>query len=177
MSSFLWVFGLFFLAFCCSPPMGLKPGETWRAANLLPDDIPGWKKLGPLSEANSHEELFNRINGGATIFIKYGLQSYAGQIYHNQDGVEVEIGVFLFGEKEKARQLFLDPLMKPRLSKKLENLGEDARLDESALFYNIIEFIKDRFFVRITIQDKSNSSIKMASEFASHILQKINNLP
>jgi len=56
-------------------------------------------------------------------------------------------------------------------------LGEDARLDESALFYNIIELIKDRFFVRITIQDKSNSSIKMASEFASHILQKINNLP
>ncbi|MGB9700275.1 MAG: DUF6599 family protein [Thermodesulfobacteriota bacterium] len=177
MNFFLWLLVLFFLAFSCSPQMGLQPEATLRAAHLLPDDISGWKKVGPLWEANNHEELFNRLNGGATIFVKYGFQNYAGQIYHNQDGVEVEVCIFLLGTKEKARQLFFDPLMKPRLSKKLENLGEDARLDEGALFYNIIEFLKDRFFIRITVQDKGNSSIKIGSEFAQHILQKINKLP
>lgn len=173
----LWILVLSLLGFSCSPQIGLRPDETLRAANLLPDDIPGWIKVGPLWEAKNHEELYNRLNGGATIFIKYGFQSYAGQIYHNQEGVEVEVSIYRLGEKEKTRLLFNDPLMKPPSSKKLENLGEDARMDESALFYNIVEFIQGPFFVRVTVQDKSKTSKQTGKEFGEHILQKVNNLP
>lgn len=177
MPFFFWILVFLLLSFSCSPQIGLRPDETLRAANLLPDDIPGWKKVGPLWEAKNHEELYNRLNGGATIFIKYGFQSYAGQIYHNQEGVEVEVSIYRLAEKEKTRLLFNDPLMKPPSSKKLENLGEDARVDESALFYNIVEFIQGPFFVRVTVQDKSKTSKQTGKEFGEHILQKVNNLP
>lgn len=170
MASFLGLLILCFFTFACSPPIGLKSNGNPSISHLLPDGIPGWKRMGPLWEANNHEELYNRLNGGATIFIKYGFQSYAGQIYHNQDGVEVEVCIFLLGEKEKARQLFNDSLMKPRLSKKLENLGEEARVDESALFYNIIEFIQGPYFIRVTIQDKGKSSLQIGKEFGQHII-------
>ncbi len=169
--------GLFFLAFSCSPQIGVKQQETGKIANLLPDFLSGWKRVGPCWEANREEELYQRINGGASIFIKYGFRSYAGQIYQSQDGLEAEVNIYLLSEKQKARQLFYDQLIKPRLSKKVENLGEEARVDESALFYNIYEFLQGPFFIRITVQDKSKNSHQVAREFGQQILQKIKNLP
>lgn len=170
----LWCLILFFFCFSCAHQSGAKSGETSQAVYLLPDSLPQWTRVGPLWEAHTAEELYRRINGGATIFMNYGFQSYAGQIYHNKEGIEVEVGIYLLNEKEKARQLFNDPLMKPRLSKRLKNLGEDARVDESPLFHNIVEIISPPFFIRIIVQDKSNSSVQIAGEFAQHILQKIN---
>ncbi len=169
--------GLLFLAFSCSSQIGVKPQETGKIANLLPDYLSGWKRVGPCWEANSEEELYQRINGGASIFIKYGFRSYAGQIYQSQDGLEAEVIVYLLSDKEKARHLFYDPLIKPRLSKIIENLGEEARVDESALFYNVYEFLQGPFLIRIMVQDKSKNSHQVAREFGQQILQKIKNLP
>lgn len=170
----LWFLVFSFLGFSCSPQIGLRPDQTVRAAYFLPDDIPGWKRAGPLWEANNHEELYQRINGGATIFIKYGFHSYAEQIYHNQEGIEVEVSIYLLDTKEKVHKLFNDQLIVSRTSKKLENLGEEARVDESGLFHNLIEFIYDRFFIKVIIQDKSKSSLQIARRFGQNILQKIN---
>ncbi len=113
MPFFLWLLVFSFFGFSCSPQIGLRPDQTARAAHFLPDDIPSWRKVGPLWEASNHEELYNRLNGGAIIFVKYGFQSFAGQIYHNKEGIEVEIGIYRLVEKEKVHQLFNDPLMKP----------------------------------------------------------------
>lgn len=176
MTSLLCLLMLFISGFACSPQIGLKPVSTLGAVHFLPDDVPGWKKIEPLWEASTSEELYRRINGGATIFVKYGFKSYAGQTYQHRDGIEVEVDLFHLEEKERARQLFNDPLMKPRGSRKLESLGDEARIDESALFYSIVEFIQGPFFIRVTVQDKSKASMQIAREFARHILQKINNI-
>lgn len=170
----LWLLIGVFLSFSCSHEIGIKSNVTWNIAHLIPDDIPGWKKVGPLWEAKNQEELYSHINGGATIFIKYGFQSSAGQIYHNPEGIEVEVSLYALEAKEKAKQLFNDPLLKPPQSKKLENLGEDARVDESGLFWYTVEFIQGPFFVRVIVQDKSKHFWQIANQFSHHILQKIN---
>jgi hypothetical protein len=44
---------------------------------------------------------------------------------------------------------------------------------ERELFHYSIEFIKDRFFGRVIIQDKSEEGLKTAILFAIHATQRI----
>jgi hypothetical protein len=52
-------------------------------------------------------------------------------------------------------------------------LGDEARVDERGLFHFGIEFIKDRYFVRVVIQEKSEQGLNRAILFSRFILQRI----
>jgi hypothetical protein len=52
-------------------------------------------------------------------------------------------------------------------------LGDEARVDERGLFHFGIEFIKDRYFVRVVIHDKSEKGLSTATHFSRFIFQKI----
>jgi hypothetical protein len=149
--------------------------KSWEGLLWLPknNEIEEWKRDGEILTAPNPTELFKMINGGASLYVKYGFQSYCGQTYKNTRDVELEVSVFDQGNPQNARQLYQDPLVVPKPGRILENLGDEARVDERGLFHYGIEFIKDRYFVRIIIQDKSEGGLNIAVLFSRLISQKI----
>ena len=167
-------------------PIGIScSGKTAKSSEgaedisaLLPgdDEIPGWKKSGGVLLASSDRELFQFLDGGVPLYIQHGFQSYIGQIYKGPQGVELEVAIYDQGSPKNARDLYEDPLIKPNPCKSLKNLGEKARLDERGLFHHSVEFIQDRFFGRVIIQDKSEEGLETAKRFVSPIVSKVKGL-
>ena len=156
---------------------GLSEGseKSPTGVHLLPTDneIKGWKRDGDTLIALKSPDLFKILNGGASLYVKYGFQSYFGQTYRSSNNVELEVSIFDQESPQKARQLYQDPLVVPKPRKVLENLGDEARVDERGLFHYGIEFIKDRLFVRVVIQDKSEQGLNTAVLFSRFILQRV----
>jgi hypothetical protein len=152
-----------------------SPGKSIEGLLLLPkdDEIKDWRKDGEILTAPNPTDLFKILNGGASLYIKYGFQSYCGQTYKNIKGIEIEVSIFNQGSSQNARQLYQDPLVVPKPGRTLEDLGDEARVDERGLFHYGIEFIKDRYFVRVIIQDKSEQGLNAAILFSRFVLQRI----
>ena len=159
----------------CEKKSTSGPGKALEATDLLPkdDDIQGWKGSGEVRTASNYDELYGYIDGAGVIYIDYGFEFYAGQLYNDPNGLELEVAIYDQGSAENARALYEDPLMVPSLGNDMPNLGEEARVDEGGLFHYGVEFIEDRFFVRVTIQDKSDDGLNTAMLFALHITQEI----
>ena len=124
-------------------------------------------------KATNSEDLYKLMNGGASLYLKYGFQSYCGQTYKNSKNVELEVSIFDHGNPQNALQLYQDPLTVPKPGRAFENLGDEARVDEKGLFHYGIEFIRNRYFVRVVIQDKSEQGLNTAILFSRFILQRI----
>lgn len=152
-----------------------RPGKALEAANLFPEhgDIQGWKPSGEMLNASNEMALYKYIDGGAGLYVKHGFKSYAGKLYEGPKGLILEIAIYDQGCAKNARELYDDPFLKPNPSKMLEGLGDEARLDERALFHHSVEFIKDRFFVRVIIQDKSEEGLNIAIRFALYAAERI----
>ena len=159
----------------CRKESTTGPGKALEATDLLPkdDDIQGWKGSGEARTASNYDELYAHIDGAGVLYIDHGFEFYAGQLYNDPKGVELEVAIYDQGSAEDARALYEDPLMVPSLSNDLPSLGEEGRVDEGGLFHYGVEFIRDRFFVRVTIQDKSDDGLNTAMLFALQIDQDI----
>ena len=146
-----------------------------EAEDLLPrdDDIQGWRRSGEIRTAVTYDELYDHINGGAVVYIDHGFEFYAGQLYIDLGGVELEVDVYDQGSAEQASELYRNPSLDPGVSRAVENLGEEGRVDEGGLFHYGVEFIADRFFVRIVIQDKTDDGLNTAMLFALQIAEDI----
>ncbi len=153
-------------------------GLALDMASLLPadDEVTGWKKSGGVLLASTDRELFQFIDGGASLYLRHGFQSYIGQFYKGPRGVELEVAMYDQGTPRNARGLYEDPLIKPNPDKPLKNLGKEARLDERGLFHHSVEFIQDRFFGRVIIQDKSEEGLRETERFVSQIVSKVKGL-
>ena len=148
------------------------------AIKLLPmdNDIRGWTRSNEILKASKDEELYKLLDGGAALYIKHGFQSYVGQSYKGPKGLELEVYIFDQGTPQNAEDLYEDPFTKPSRSKEIANLGEKARIDESALFCYGVELIQERFYVRVIIQDKTEEGRNVAILFARHIVARIKTL-
>ena len=159
----------------CGEKYSKRPGRALEAASLLPadDEVEGWKRSGEMFKASNDVELYKCIDGGAGLYINHGFQVYAGQLYRSREGLEVEVAIYDQGSARNARGLYQDPLIKADPEKVLENLGDEARVDERGLFVYGVEFIQDRFFVRVLIQDRTEDGLSIALLFAHHVSQRI----
>jgi len=153
-----------------------SPEKLLGAMNLLPldGDIPGWKRSEKLLSALNEEELYKIVNGGATLYIQHGFQSFAGQTYMGPKGVELEVYIFNQGTPQNAQDLYENPFAKPGRSKGIPDLGEKARIDTTPLFSYGLDFVQKGFFVRVIIQDKTEEGLKVALTFAHNISKRIN---
>lgn len=169
---------IFPIGISCSGTIAESSEGAEDISALLPadDEITEWKKSGGVLLASSDRELFQFLDGGAPLYIQRGFQSYIGQIYKGPKGVELEVAIYDQGSPKNARDLYEDPLIKPNPYKSLQNLGEEARLDERGLFHHSVEFIQDRFFGRVIIQDKSEEGMETAKRFVSPIVSKVKGL-
>jgi len=163
------------LGVSCAGKFSAEVKKIPEVANLLPQDgdFQGWKRVGKMFSAASEKELYQFINGAAGLYIQHGFVSYAGQIYQGSESTELEVAIYNLGKAKKARELFQNPMLKPNLSRKLEGLGEEARVDERGLFHYALEFVKDRFFVRVVIQDKTQEGMNIALLFARYVAKGI----
>ncbi len=163
------------LLISCGGESTTGPEKSLEATDLLPrdNDIQGCKRSGAMKRASNDDELYDCINGGAELHIDHGFEAYAEQRYAGPEGGEVDITIYDQGSAEYARTLYEDPQIAPAPNKVLDNLGEAARMDEGGLFHYGVEFIQDRFFVRVTIQDKSEDGLNTAMLFAFQIAEDI----
>jgi hypothetical protein len=143
--------------------------------SLLPadDDIPGWKRLEKLLSASNDEELFKIVNGGATLYLQHGFQSFVGQSYRGPKGVELEVHIFSQGTPQNALALYENPFAKPGRNQEIPDLGEKARIDMTPLFSYGVDFVQKGFFVRVIIQDKTEEGLNAALSFARKISKRI----
>jgi hypothetical protein len=142
---------------------------------LLPadDEIAGWKRSEKLLRASKEEELYKIFNGGASLYLQYGFQSFVGQTYKGPKGLELEVYIFDQGTHQGAQDLYESPFAKPSGSKEVADLGEKARIDMSLLFCYGVEFVQRRFLVRVVIQDKTEEGLNNAISFARFISNRI----
>jgi len=174
----LLMFGFSILFFGFTPPDQASdaPGKLLNLTNLVPgdDEIPGWKRSQKPLRASNQEDLYKIFDGGATLYVQHGFQSFVGQNYTGPKGTEIEVNIFHQGTSEHANDLYENPFTKPTRVKEIADLGEKARVDMTPLFAYGVEFIRKGFFVRVIIQDKSEEGLNSAISFARFISNRIN---
>ena len=152
-----------------------RPENLLGAMTFLPadDEVPGWNRSEKVLRALNEEELYRVFNGGASLYIQHGFHSFVGQSYKGPKGKELEVYIFDQGTPQNAGDLFEDPFTKPSRVKDMANLGEKARIDESALFCYGIDYIQKGFLVRVIIQDRTEEGLNVAISFARAISKRI----
>jgi len=144
--------------------MSLLPGD---------DEVPGWKRSEKLLRASNEEELYRIFNGGASLYIQHGFQSFVGQSYKGPNGLELEVSIFDQRTPQNAEDLYENPFTKPSRMKEIANLGDKARIDMTPLFGYGVDFVLKGFVVRVIIQDKTEDALNSAIAFARLISQRI----
>ena len=169
----MWPMGI-----SCGGTYARRPGKALATARLIPadDEIEGWKRSGEMFKASNDVELYQCIDGGAGLYLNHGFQAYVGQVYRSPEGLDVEVAVYDQGSARNARELYRDPLIQADPGRVLENLGDEARIDERGLFVYGVEFIQDRFFVRVLIQERTENGLNIALLFSRHVSERIKSL-
>ena len=152
-----------------------RPEKPLGLMILLPadDEIPGWKRSEKTLRASNQEDLYRIFNGGASLYIQHGFRSFVGQSYKGAKGMELEVYIFDQGTPQNTEDLYENPFTKPNRIKEIASFGEKARIDMTPLFAYGIDFIRNRFFVRVLIQDRTEGGLNVAIPFARSISNRI----
>jgi len=148
--------------------MSLLPGD---------DEVPGWRRSEKLLRASNEEELYRIFNGGASLYVQHGFQSFVGQSYRGPKGLELEVYIFDQKTPQNAEDLYENPFTKPSRRKEIANLGQKARIDMTPLFAYGVDFVLKGFVVRVIIQDKTEDALNSAMTFARLISTRIEKKP
>ena len=154
-------------------------GSTISVIDLLPQDneISGWARDGNYELATNYQELYDIIDGEAQVYIDHGFvegvfQDYKGLI--GQEEVKLEVRIFDMGASSNAKDVYdavasggETPWDEPG------HAGEEARIDEGLLFAYAIDFYKNKFFSRVTIQKKSDEALGICKTFCINISDAI----
>ena len=171
------IFGLsaLLLGFAWADQLSERPEKLLGAMTFLPgdDEIPGWKRSEKILRASNQEDLYKIFNGGASLYIQHGFQSFVEQSYKGPNGLELEVYIFNQGTSQNAEDLYENPFAKPSRVKEIANLGEKARIDMSPLFCYGVEFVQRGFLVRVIIQDKTDEGLNVATSFAHFVSKRI----
>ena len=78
-----------------------------RPTDSFPPDhfMAGWKKSGPITRY-SPDNLFNRIDGGAEIFLEFGFKRLEIQLYHRESD-EISVEIYWMESPTSASGIFL----------------------------------------------------------------------
>ena len=141
------------------------PSEAMTLESLIPkEDIPdGWALIdGP--HPYTKKTLFERINGQAELFFKYGFQKSVSAIYENKkkEGNQIELDIYDMGNVLQAFGIF----SRFRNEDQPGGIGLDSYLDDqSALFYT------GKYFVMLYATETNPSILKaVAKRISSKIL-------
>ncbi len=102
------------LLFLALPSIAAATCEEIDPVDVLPADeaCPTWMRDGDAQTAYTDQELFELINGGATLFITYGFVAAAIQNYTGESAGEptwATVSIYNQGTAENAEALYNDP--------------------------------------------------------------------
>ena len=171
----IFAFPILFFGFAWAGQVSERPEKLLGLMILLPVDneIQGWKRSEKILRASKEEELYKILNGGASLYIQHGFNSFVGQNYKGVKGTELEVYIFDQGIPQNTEDLYENPFTKPSRIKGIAKLGEKARIDMTPLFCYGVEFIQKRFYVRVIIQDRTEEGLNAAISFARSISHRI----
>lgn len=167
-------FALVFL-FCARERRG---GETVDAVDLPPldNEISGWARNSDMQVAENETQLFALIDGEGQIyvdngFVKFVRQRYTGDI--SGAGVDLELDIFDMGNSTNSKSVYDAVGLGSETPWTNDNAGSEARIDESGLLAYKIDFWQDRFYVRVTIEQKSDAALNIAKLFCINVSEAI----
>jgi hypothetical protein len=109
------------------------------------------------------EALFDYINGGAELYLSYGLKGMTGCKYNGQGLPQITVEVYEMSSSENAFGVYTQSR-----DKEEHDYGQGSQC-----FKDFILFWKDRYYVLITSQKATGESGKVMHEIASTIDQSI----
>jgi hypothetical protein len=131
--------------------------------SLLPKKLPeGWRQIGS-PQVYNQKNLFNRINGQAELFFKYGFQKSVFVLYQNKSNSKDQIEVDLY-DMRNALQAF-GIFSRFRSEDRPAGVGLESYLEDTSLL-----FYKGRYFVMLYATEADPSLLKrMATTISSSI--------
>jgi hypothetical protein len=131
--------------------------------SLLPKRIPdGWRQLGR-PQIYTRKTLFNRINGQAELFFKYGFQKSVFSIYQNKKNSkdQIEIDLYDMGNVLEGFGIF----SRFRSEGRSAGAGLESYLEDTSLL-----FYKGRYFVMLYATEADSSVlVRLARTVSSEI--------
>jgi hypothetical protein len=128
--------------------------------SLLPKNLPeGWTQInGP--QVFTQKTLFERINGQAELFFKYGFQKSVFTLYQNKNDPkdQVELDLYDMGNVLQAFGIF----SRFRSGDRPTGVGLDSYLEETSLL-----FYKGRYFVMLYATEADPSILKRMAKAIS----------
>jgi hypothetical protein len=131
--------------------------------SLLPKKLPeGWRQIGS-PQVYNQKTLFNRINGQAELFLKYGFQKSVFTVYQNKNNSkdQIELDLYDMGNVLQAFGIF----SRFRSEDRSAGVGLESYVEETSLL-----FYKGRYFVMLYATEVDPSLLKsMAMTISSSI--------
>jgi len=131
--------------------------------SLLPKKLPeGWRQIGS-PQVYNQKNLFNRINGQAELFLKYGFQKSVFAYYQNKSNSkdQIELDLYDMGNVLQAFGIF----SRFRSEDRPAGVGLESYLEDASLL-----FYKGRYFVMLYATEVDPSLLKrMAMTISSNI--------
>lgn len=146
---------------------------------FLPGDneISGWAWDGSYETATTTQELWAWIDGAGQVFIDHGFSSCARQIYKGSlSGSEVKIEyLYIYDQTtdSNAYGVYHDPGSGTGTPWTDDPAGTEARINDFAMDTYVIDFWQSKYFVTITIWDKSSEALDVIKLFCHNISDKM----
>ncbi len=162
---------IFLLLFCSKTETTPEPKD---AVDLLPIDneISGWNRSSATKIAENETQLFDLIDGEGQVyidngFVKCAFQNYVGEL--SGTTVDLELRIFDMGDTANAKKVYDVVAVGTETPWTDDFPGVEARIEEGLFTAYKIDFWQDKFYVWITIQDKTEPGLSIAKVFAFNI--------
>lgn len=142
---------------------GHAPAQEVSLESLLPKRLlDGWPQIGSPQTYNQ-KNLFNRVDGQAELFFKYGFQKSVAALYQNERNPkdQVEVDLYDMGNVLQAFGIF----SRFRSEDRPAGVGLESYLEDTSLL-----FYKGRYFVMLYATESDHSLLRrMAMTISSRI--------
>ncbi len=136
--------------------------EARDIRELLPGDLSGWRISGE-TKLYTPASLYDYIDGGAELYISYGMKEVVSCIYEREGTGEIRVEIFDMARAEDAFGVFSHT----------RTTDEKEFGQGSQYFTGAQVFWKDHYYVAITANDENDEIIKAIRLLAARIDQKI----
>ncbi len=176
--------GLLLLCLACpkedEPIEGGEQIELKDVVDLVPQDneISGWTRSGEMDIAENETQLWDLINGEGIPYIENGFVKCAFQNYQGEISSilrNLELRIFDMGDTTNAKNVYHDGRIETGTETPWtdNHPGVEARIDETLLYHYKIDFWDDRFYVAVTIDEKTTVGLNVAKLFALNVSEAI----
>jgi len=135
---------------------------TSELSSLLPAEVAGWKTAGKDSIYN-RSTLFDYIDGGAELYLSYGLKEVVNRRYKNEGKPDIIVDIFDMATPQNSFGVF---------SQSMESVDKSFG-QGSQISKGMIIFWKDQYYISMMAHPETNESRKALQTLAAKINRAI----